>query len=207
MVNKMDEWMKVSHKSHSTIKKKQEDKLIKYLRGLITRVLLSIILVISICIYIKLSASNKLYVSEYVFQDSLKFTQINKWYQNTLGKIIPNPKEDSTMVMENNDLKTLTYEKYLDGVKFKTEKNSPVSLLSGGIVVFIGPKEGYGNTVIIQGNDGIDYWYGGVSNTNINLYDYLEKEALIGECVEDHLYLVLEKVKNYISYEEYLKQV
>lgn len=199
--------MKINHKRNSFQNSSKEDKMIKYLRGLITRVLLSIILVISISIFIKLNASNKLYVEDYIFKDSLKFTQINKWYQNTLGKIIPDGKGSSELVMENNDLKSLSYEKYLDGVKFNITKGSPVSLLNGGIVVFIGDKEGYDNTVIIQGNDGIDYWYGGITNTNINLYDYLEKDALIGEAQNDYLYLVLEKDKNYLSYEEYLSQV
>lgn len=199
--------MKINHKRNSFKNNSKEDKMIKYLRGLITRVLLSIILVISISIFIKLNASNKLYVEDYIFKDSLKFTQINKWYQNTLGKIIPDGKGSSELVMENNDLKSLSYEKYLDGVKFNIAKGSPVSLLNGGIVVFIGDKEGYDNTVIIQGNDGIDYWYGGITNTNINLYDYLEKDALIGEAQNDYLYLVLEKDKNYLSYEEYLSQV
>ncbi len=199
--------MKISHKRNSFKNSSKEDKMIKYLRGLITRVLLSIIFVISTSIFIKLNASNKLYVEDYIFQDSLKFTQINKWYQNTFGKIIPDSNSSSELVMENNDLKSLEYEKYLDGVKFTITKGSPISLINGGIVVYIGDKEGYGNTVIIQGNDGIDYWYGGITNANINLYDYLEKDALIGEAQNDYLYLVLEKDKNYLSYEEYLKQV
>ena len=38
-----------------------------------------------------------------------------------------------------------------------------------GIVVFIGDKEGYGNTIIVQRIDGIDEWYGGIVNTNLKL--------------------------------------
>ena len=199
--------MKISHKRNSFKNSSKEDKMIKYLRGLITRVLLSIIFIISTSIFIKLNASNKLYVEDYIFQDSLKFTQINKWYQNTFGKIIPDSNSSSELVMENNDLKSLEYEKYLDGVKFTITKGSPISLINGGIVVYIGDKEGYGNTVIIQGNDGIDYWYGNITNMNATLYDYLEKDTLIGETQNDYLYLVLEKDKNYLSYEEYLKKV
>ena len=46
----------------------------------------------------------------------------------------------------------LTYnnkESYLDGVKLKLENNL-VPINESGIVVFIGEKEGYGNTIIIQ---------------------------------------------------------
>ena len=109
------------------------------------------------------------------------------------------------MVMSSSELIKNKYEKYLDGVKISVSKKTPISILYGGIVVFVGEKDNYGNVVIIQGNDGIDYWYGGISNTNINLYDYLEKDTLIGEASADYIYLVLEKDNSYLNYEEYLQ--
>ena len=41
-----------------------------------------------------------------------------------------------------------------------------------GIVIFIGEKEGYGNTVVVEQVDGIDVYYSNVSVSNIKLYDY-----------------------------------
>ena len=72
-------------------------------------------------------------------------------------------------------------------------------------MVFIGEKSSYGNTLIIQGNDGIDYWYGGITNTSVNLYDYLEKDTLVGEAKENYIYLVLQKDREFLNYEEYIK--
>jgi len=144
-------------------------------------------------------------IDEYIFKDSIEFTKINNWYQENIGKIIPELNDNTSLVFSSEDLKKNKYSSYLDGIKFDIEKNSPVSLLSGGVVVFIGEKEDYGNTLILQGNDGIDYWYGGITNLNVNLYDYLEKDTLIGETKDNCLYLVLQKDGKYISYEEYIK--
>ena len=202
-----DDYTVIKHKKASLQSKNDiSDKKIKYLKNLITRTLLSIILIISISIISKVNSDNNILLNEYIFKDSLKFTQINNWYQEKLGNILPNTKDNSELVFGNSDLKTASYEEYLNGVKFSLTKSSPVTLLNGGIVVFIGDEEGYDKTVIIQGNDGIDYWYGGLTNININLYDYLEKDTLIGECANDYLYLVLQKGQEYLKYDEYIKQ-
>ncbi|MBE6156735.1 MAG: M23 family metallopeptidase [Firmicutes bacterium] len=201
----IDDYTKVTHKRFSIDDRESEEKKIKYLKNLITRTLLSIILVLSVSIFIKIDSNNVLLIDEYVFQDSLEFTKINNWYQDNVGKIIPNLNTNTTLVFNSDELKNSVYSDYLDGVKIEVDKSSPISLLSGGIVVFIGEKEGYGNTLILQGNDGIDYWYGNITNLNVNLYDYLEKDTLIGESENNYLYLVLQKDGNYIGYEEYLK--
>ena len=198
---------RISHKRFSD-KNINSEKIFdkkKYFKNLITRTLLAIILMISTLIAIKIDDRNLLYIEEYVFKDSIKFTKINNWYQNHIGKLLPKAVPINEMVFSSDDIKRNNYEGYLDGVKIDDIKGNPVSIIYGGIVVFIGEKEGYGNTVIIQGNDGIDYWYGNITNVGINLYDYLEKDTLIGEAKDDYIYLVLEKDGKYLNYEEYLK--
>ena len=201
----MDEYTRISHKRASiNIEKNNDDKKVKYLKQLVTRVLLSLILVISVGIYIKLDSDNKMLVDEYFFKESLKFTKINNWYKENVGKIIPDLKENTALVFNSADLTKNSYIKQNDGVKISVDKNSPISLINGGIVVFIGDKGEYGNTLILQGNDGIDYWYGGITNINVNLYDYLEKDTLIGESKEDYIFLVLQKDGAYLDYEKYV---
>ena len=68
----------------------------------------------------------------------------------------------------------------------------------------MGEKEGYGNTVIVQGIDGIDIWYGNVTNISISLYDYIDKKSLLGTTKDDVLYLVYKKDGEILNYEEYL---
>ena len=195
---------KISNKRHHNYSS-NDNKKVKYLKGLITRVLLSIILVISISIFLKLDSQNEVYINKYLFEDNLKFTQINKWYQDKFGSLIPKASDTSLMV-SGESLKNNPYEKIDNGVKIKVTKGSPISLINGGIVVFIGDKD-EGHTIIIQGNDGIDYSYSGIQNENITLYDYLEKDSLIGEAKEDYIILTLKKDSVYLDYEEYLKEV
>lgn len=199
--------MNIDEYTRSKKQKNTNDNKINYLKCLVTRILLSIILVISISISIKLDDNNTKIINKYLFENSLKFTKINNWYQERVGKLIPDVKTEDTLVFNSNDIKLHSYTKHHDGVKIMLSKNSPISSLNGGIVIFIGNKDNYGNTIIIQGNDGIDYWYGSITNSNINLYDYIEKNTLIGETNEDYLYLILQKDGKYLNYEEYISKV
>ena len=81
--------------------------------------------------------------------------------------------------------------------------SSLVNSLASGIVVFSGEKDGFGNTVIIQGIDGADIWYGNLENISLNLYDYIEVGTVIGNTVDEYLYLVIKKDNEYIKYEDY----
>ena len=196
----IEEYIKKKHRNNDI----NEDKKIKYLRNLITRVLISMILVISVCIYLKYDDKNIIMIEKCFFEESLKFTKINNLYEEYMGKIIPTVDNSADLVFSSNDLKTLQYEEYKDGFKLTTNKNQPISTLNGGIVVYIGEKDNYENTLILQGNDGIDYWYGGITNISVNLYDYIEKDTLIGETSNEYLYLVLQKDGEYLEYEEIL---
>ncbi len=198
----IDDCMKITHKNYK--KANDNNKGIRYIKFLITRILLSIIFVISTLILIKIDDKNLELLDKYIFNSSIEFTKINKWYQNKFGKLLPNINANSNLVFSgNNDINK--YEKYENGIKIITNKGTPVASRYGGIVVFIGEKEKYGNTIIIQGYDGINYYYGNLTNINVNLYDYIEKDTLLGETIEDYYYLVLEKEGTYIDYEEYIK--
>ena len=78
-----------------------------------------------------------------------------------------------------------------------------VPSLESGIVVFVGEKEKYGNIVIIQSKDKVDYWYGNMDNLNIKLYDYVEKGNLLG-VADNYLYLLFQKNGEYLDYKIFL---
>ena len=73
------------------------------------------------------------------------------------------------------------------------------------MVVFIGKKEGYGNTIIVQQVNGVDLWYGNINNSNVKLYDYIEKGEILGDTLNNDLYLVYKKEGSTVNYEEYIK--
>ncbi len=93
---------------------------------------------------------------------------------------------------------------YEDGVKLTVESNYLVKSLDSGIVVFIGDKDKYGKTVIIQQMNGVDVFYGNVTSS-VNMYDYVEKGSLIGETIDTNLYLAFQKEGSFVDYKEYIK--
>jgi stage IV sporulation protein FA len=167
-----------------------------------TKFLISVILTLVILILIKSSSNFKTNFYKEIYTTNISFAPLTQIYNKYIGNLdIFN--NISTEPVFNEKLIYTNSENYLDGVKLKLDSNL-VPINESGIVVFIGDKEGYGNTIIIQRIDGIDEWYGGIINTNIKLYDYVEKGKLLGE-VENHLYLVYKKDGNILNYEEYLK--
>lgn len=140
-----------------------------------------------------------------IYLDNFSFTQVKQFYSKYLGGVSFLDKYvlDTKPVFNEN----LTYyekSRYYDGVKLKVDNNYLIPSIESGIVVFKGEKEHYGNVVIIQGMDGVDIWYGNISTSNINLYDYIEEGSFIGETIDETLYLVYSKGGNILNYEEYL---
>ena len=179
------------------IKLSNNKKLSKYL----TKFLLAIIFFLISVIFTNISDKNLLLYKEYVFTESLPFTKIKGWYEDLFGEVLPS--DDSTATVFNGKLVYKEIEDYEDGEKLVVSKNSLVNNITSGIVVFSGDKDNYGNTVIVQGIDGVDIWYGNLENVSVNLYDYIEAESIIGQTKNENLYLVIKKDNEYIKYENY----
>ena len=166
--------------------------------------LITVIITLVVLILIKSSSNFKNKFYKRVYGTDISFTDIKKLYNKYIGDfgVIDNVIKTETVFNEK-----LTYkksEKYLDGVKLEVDSNYLVPIEESGIVVFIGPKDGYNNTVIIQRIDGIDEWYGNVENVNVKLYDYVKKGTPLGEA-SNNLYLVYKKDGNVLEAEDYLK--
>ena len=138
---------------------------------------------------------------EYVLTESLPFTKIKGWYEELFGEVLP--KDDNNKMVIKGHLVYKNIENYKDGEVLTLTANTLINSFQSGIVVYCGEKDDYGNTVIIQGVDGVDIWYGNLTNVSVKLYDYVEKDKLIGETNSDLLYLVIKKDNNYLKYEDY----
>lgn len=166
------------------------------------KLLLVTIITLVVLIIIKTNSKFKNIVYDYVYDKNISFAHINKLYTKYFGNnalfnnVIPNtePVFDEKLVYSSK-------ERYKDGLKLVVGKDYLVPSLEGGLVIFTGQKEGYGNVVIVQQIDGVDVWYGNLSNINVKLYDYLEKGNLIGNC-DDNLYLVYKKDGEFLDYED-----
>ena len=173
----------------------------KIINKYITKVMLGIIFFLVSIIFTNFSDKNLLLYKEYVFTESLPFTKIKGWYEDLFGEVLP--KNDNTKTVFNGKLVYKEIVDYLDGEKLTVSSNSLVNSIGSGVVVYNGEKEGYGNTVIIQGIDGVDIWYGNLQNVSVSLYDYIEADTVIGEVTNEYLYLVIKKDNEFIKYEDY----
>lgn len=177
----------------------------KSVRNFITRVLIVVIIFLVGMILVKSNSKAKNSILKQVYDTNFKFTKAKEIYQKYFGNILSINKlalEDKQVFQEE-----LTYQKsksYLDGVKLQVNDNYMVPALESGIVIFMGEKEGYGNTIVIEQIDGIDVYYSNISSDGIKLYDYVEKGKLLGEAEDNQLYLVFQKDGSFLDYKKYI---
>ena len=173
----------------------------KSLKSFISKFLLAIIFFLCSIIFTNINDKNLLLYKEYVLTESLPFTKIKGWYEELFGEVLP--KDDNNKMVIKGHLVYKNIENYKDGEVLTLTTNTLINSLQSGIVVYCGEKDDYKNTVIIQGIDGVDIWYGNLTNVSVKLYDYVEKDKLIGETNSDLLYLVIKKDNNFLKYEDY----
>lgn len=186
-----------------TIKKKLVLK--KSVRNFMTRVLITVIIFLVGMILVKSDNKIKNCILENVYNKNFEFTKLKDIYQKYFGNILS---IDQLAVKEQAVFREkLSYKKantYLDGVKLTVDENYMVPILESGIVIFIGEKEGYGNTVVVEQVDGVDVYYSNISTDGIQLYDYVEKGSLLGEAKNKKLYLVFQKDGKFLNYQDYI---
>ncbi len=176
----------------------------KYFKNLIIRVLIVTVIFLSLAIVCKSDSSLKTKIYDYINSENISFTKIKSLYDKYLGGVLPLKKDGDTEEVFNETLKYDSISIYHDGVKLSVGDNYLVPSMKEGMVVFIGDKDNYGNTIIIEDLSGVDIWYGNVSNTSLKLYDYVEEGTLLGEANKE-LFMVFSKDDKYLDYEEYLK--
>lgn len=196
-------------KIRQNIRKKKQKEVIpekKKSTAHITRFLCLVILTLLCLIGLK---KNELFKSSFyknVYENNFSFAYVKDIYQKYFGSTLPIDKflgsDAEPVFSEKFTFKEKS--KYLDGNKFIVDKQYLMPILQSGMVVFVGEKEGYGNTIIVQQVDGVDVWYSNVTS-NVKLYDYIEKGDVLGEVNGDYLYIVLKKDGNILKYEEYME--
>ena len=93
--------------------------------------------------------------------------------------------------------------KFNNGVKISLDNNI-VSSLDSGIVIFIGNKDNFNKTIIIENSDGVEEWYGNLDNISVKLYDYVKKNDILGDADNSTLYLEFKKDNKYLDYNKFL---
>ncbi len=137
-----------------------------------------------------------------VYDDSWNFAMFSEWYEDNFGSVLPINNEDIPVFDEKLEYENASL--YHEGVMLLVSDNYLVPALESGIVVFIGNKDNYGETIIVQQVNGIDVWYSNIETNSYKMYDYIEKGMLIGETIGDNIYLVFEREGEYLDYNQYI---
>lgn len=178
----------------------------KYINNLISRTLIAVIIFSSLIIVMNMSDDVKSFVNNNILKENISFTKISNIYNKYFGKVLPiNESGFEAKTVFNEKLAYNNLVDYKDGYELSVTNNYIVPIIKSGIVVFIGEKDDYGKTVIIEGNDEIDYWYGNLDNVNVSLYDVVNSGEMIGNIIDDKLYLVFKKNNEYLSYDEVME--
>ena len=187
-------------KKHNRKESKLKDK------RWITKLLFSIIFLLTSLIYIQTSGENKQKYENNILNDNIKFNTIGNMYDKYINSHFKKKdNQEKEMYASSENISYITKEKYNNSTKLTVNKEYAVQTLKPGIIVYIGEKDELGNTIIVQGNDGIDVWYSNITNTNYTLYDYVSKGDILGTTIDEYLYLTFDKDGTFLTYEEYIK--
>ena len=171
-------------------KKKIANKVVTN-HGWLTKLLLSIIIFLVSLIVYKFAND--------VLEKNINFGFFNKYYK----KFMSNNGDETEEV--SNTLEVIDKEEIDGRYKISCEVDSPVSSMVPGLIVFYGEEEGLSNTVIIQGNDGVDIWYSGISLHGYSIYDYVREGDILGSSNDEYIMLSIIKDGEKLKYEEYFK--
>lgn len=179
--------------------KKNGGKVIRF----INKVLMAILFGMISLIVMEYSPKFKSFMQEEVLGKNISFAFLGNLYNKYFGKVLPEDKNNVIQVF-NEKISYINKEKYQDGSKLTVSNNYLVPVIESGIVVFIGDKEGIGKVITIEGEDNSTITYGNIKNTNLKLYDYVNKGMFLGEVDGNILYVTILRNGEYQDIETYL---
>lgn len=175
------------------------------MKKIVNKFLIFLILSLTTLIISKYNSDFRDKIYYYLYEDNLSFMKIKQFYNKYLGGIYFFDNKPTTYMTFNSKLSYTNLEKYNDGIKLTVTDNYLVPNLETGIVTFVGLKEDYGNTIIIQTTNNINIWYCNLKNISIKLYDYVEKGTYLGESENNYIYILYSKENKFLDYTNYFK--
>lgn len=171
----------------------------EYLKNLFKRTIISLLLFFFLCLLLN---NDKFYIKYYdiIFKSNIDFSYIRSKTNILFGKLI----NKSSTYVSSEKIIYKSIEEYNNSYKLEVGLNYVVNNIKSGTVIYIGEKDNLGTTIIINGDDGINYWYSNIENISVNLYDYVNSSSILGSTINEYLYLTFNKESEYLSYETFI---
>lgn len=164
------------------------------------KVLASACLVLIVAIIYRSPSEKAVSVQQYVkhtMEQEFQFAAVSDWYEDQFGKplaLLPakNADEESENEVASGSQYALPasgkiLEDFGDNgqrIMIEIGKGAGVEAMNEGLVHFVGMKEGFGKTVIVQHGDKSETWYGNLDKIDVNLYEYISKGAKVGTAMD-----------------------
>lgn len=125
-------------------------------------------------------------------ETEFQFAVVSDWYEDQFGKPLALLPVKETEPETNSEMGTQyalpasgrILEDFGDNgqrITIETGKDASVEAMNEGLVRFVGTKEGFGNTVIIQHGDKSETWYGNLADFDVDVYQYIDKGTKVGK--------------------------
>lgn len=173
--------------TYEEYKNKKDSKANNIFKKILSKLFTIVIFTMIVITLSNTSPKFKSFIVDKVLNSTIDFSFVNK-LSNKVTNVFKTPNNTLPVVKEENNRK----ERYKDGIKYIVNKGASVNIKDSGIVTYIGNKDGYNNTVIIQQSNGYYAWYGNIKE-EVKLYDYIESGSKIGETLTNEYYYVLLK--------------
>lgn len=185
-------------------RQKEEKKENSLIRNFLIKVLISLLLFLSFLIGIKKDKNFKNIIYEHIYNNNISFAKLSTMYNNAFGSIFPikTPTDEIVMVFDDK-LNYKSINTYKNGFILNLNNNLVPNIVNG-MIVFIGNKDDYGKTVIVETEDKTQIWYSNLDITNLMIYDYIKKGDIVGEARDNKLIMVFQKDGEYLDYKEFI---
>ena len=173
----------------------------------LSKILICIIIFLTLGILSKKDVTSKEYIKNKLYNETISFSYFENIYNKYLGGIFPIEEKNkiTTIPVSSTNINYKNISKYEKGIKLEVEKNYLLQSQTDGIIVYIGKKEKYGNTIIIEDNNKKNIWYGNLCNIAPKLYDHIKKGDILGQSCDNYIYLVYTKDNTFLNYKNYIE--
>lgn len=173
--------------TYEEYKNKKDSKANNIFKKILSKLFTIVIFTMIVITLSNMSPKFKSFIVDKVLNSTIDFSFVNK-LSNKVTNVFKTSNNTLPVVKEENNRK----ERYKDGIKYIVNKGASVNIKDSGIVTYIGNKDGYNNTIIIQQSNGYYAWYGNIKE-EVKLYDYIESGSKIGETLTNEYYYILLK--------------
>ncbi|WP_053364222.1 M23 family metallopeptidase [Bacillus sp. FJAT-27251] len=161
------------------------------------KILASACLVLIVAIVFRSEGGRTEPVKQFVaktMETEFQFAAVSDWYEKQFGKplaLLPVKTPEAPQENTTNDgtqyalpASGRILEDFGDNgqkITIETGKDASVEAMNEGLVTFVGTKDGFGKTIIVQHGDKSETWYGNLSDFEVNVYEYIDAGAKVGK--------------------------